>query len=71
MKFSVSENRAIIDQIRSATRDGADLKKLDDFLARNPVIDINDSGQMTQANGSCVEKCTDIDVRIDGTLTTL
>ncbi|MDD4375002.1 MAG: hypothetical protein PHG67_13910 [Bacteroidales bacterium] len=71
MKFSVQENKQIIDQIRNATKNAEDLKKFDAFIAKNPTIDIGNSGQMDEIKGSGGDyKCPGTTIELHGHLHT-
>lgn len=70
MKFSVSRNKEIIDQLRKATKNAEDLKKFDAFIAKYPTIDIGDSGQMNEAKASCPNCCQGATIEIHGHLHT-
>lgn len=64
MKFSVDNNRQVIDELRKTARTSADLQKFDDFFIKNPVLDLGNEQQMAMANGSCSNKCDTITVEV-------
>jgi hypothetical protein len=64
MKFSVDNNRQVIDELRKTARTSADLQKFDDFFIKNPVLDLGNAQQMEMASNSCEGKCKDIKVEL-------
>lgn len=57
MKIKVSENKYAIDQVRQSISKSEDLVKFDQFIAKYPTIDLNDSRQQTDAACCGGENC--------------
>lgn len=58
VSFKDPQNQKQIASVRSQIKSSDDLRKFDDFLAKNDSFDFNDSTQVAAAKGCCAgENC--------------